>query len=189
MSERFDHHDLGLFGQQDVMHLVPVAARRGRIHAEQPDAAAHEIAGRLLRQRRKVAVEIVGPKLPMPAGLIDDLRAGCQHRLVGPKILRGDLLPRPLRNPQDPRRPVEPVELHLVERLAVVEEVIHRVEVSPLMGRHRHLRDVVAERRRRAVGHDRQLGIHREGLLPVDERMRKIDKRHGWAPVRLECQA
>jgi hypothetical protein len=66
----------------------------------------------------------------------------------------------------------------LIERFAVVDEVVHRVEVRALMGRHHHLRDVVAERGGGAVRHDRQLRVGWKGLLSMDERVGEIDERH-----------
>jgi C-terminal binding protein len=49
-----------------------------------------------------------------------------------PEVVGSDLLTRGLRDAQHRGRSVEPVERHLVERLAVVDEVVHRVEVRAL---------------------------------------------------------
>lgn len=94
------------------------------------------------------------------------------------EIIARDLLPCFFGDPQDSGRTIEPVERHLVECPAFVYKVVHRIEVRALMRTHGDVAYVVLERLGRAMRHDRQLGIHREGLLTVDEWVGEIYESH-----------
>ena len=77
-----------------------------------------------------------------------------------------------------PRFTIEPIERHLVERATVVEEMEHRVEMSPLVRPDEDLADVVAVRRDPSVRDDRHLRIIGKCGGAVNERVREIQEAH-----------
>ena len=130
----------------------------------------------------------------VPAGAIDHLRPRLELGLVRPEHLDGDrrLGRKARRRGQiDQRgRPVEPVQRHLVHRLAVVVEVERHVQVRALVRRHADLRDVVADRRHRVVDHHADLRVEGKIQLAVLQRMRQVDQRWhvgSFISVRIGC--
>ena len=98
------------------------------------------------------------------------------------EVIGRDCPSRRLRHPQQAGRPVKPIERHLVDCLAVIQEMVHGVQVSPLMCPHENLADIEFHRGYRAVRDDRQLGVTGESRLPMHQRMGQVDDLH-WPSI------
>src|SRR5690606_32396421 len=125
--------------QENMMQLVPLATGRGDVHPQQADTAIGQIARGLLGERRKFGEETLRPKLAVPARFENDACTRADQVVKGFEIVHTDIRARLLGYPEQMRRAVKPVERHLIDRLSIVEKMIHRIEMRTLVSAHAHL--------------------------------------------------
>ncbi len=138
-----------------------------------------EFAGGFDGEGRKAVEEIGSAETAMPAGVDDDASAGGEAVLVGAKIVDGDFAVGGLGNREPDGGAVEPIERHAIERAAVVEKVIHRVEMRALVGADQDVGGVELMRGDARVRDDRELGIVGKRRRAMHERMREVDQTRG----------